>query len=414
MFLLFNAIADNNGIPEENRPTTEHDWHLLLDQKYKPYVCQEVLTRCYTEDYVQKNLSEELYDFLEKSIRKHYIHTIFTTCIDFTLEAVISTICSGDDENGEENLPFCTYNFMDDSSRRKFYDRSDDDKQQIALVYLFGKIGDLTQFGKPINFVYSEDDAMAEIARYFQASADNNGERIKNVFHNHPVMAIGCRFEDWKFRFFWYAIRGSVDNLGNGTIAYSCPDTQTDSLYKYLLQKGSLSLNTDSRNFMKQLSGLMDSEEILMEIRRRRREGVFLSYASEDILTAKKTFDYFLDKRGIPIWMDICLKESQLYYDEIKKHINRMPIFCPILSTQVKHDLLAGNKRFYMDEWEYAARCGKQFVPITVGDYDIRSEYHLLFRNRCGLNGNNDIHIKSINERKDLADVMTKILTSNS
>ena len=418
VLLLYNTIADNNNIPPTDRPTTERDWHALFSNKcYKNEVCAKAWASLDLKHDIQPYLSKELSDFLEIGIPKRIIRLVVTTAIDNTLELMMRAICE------EHSITLNVYNFKDQKVDQLAKFNNTPDNGQVSLVYLFGKMGDKSSnWNKDlIPFVFSENDALETIVDYFKYETDVKRKVINNIFFKRNVMAIGCRFDDWKFRFFWYSIRGDIKHLSNGTVAYTCADTKNDSLYRYLSRAEGPHVESDSRQFMKIMANMIASEELYGKIREKRwkeSHGVFISYASEDLITASELFHFFVDKNGIKTWMDCSnLKPQDRYSEIIEKAIHRCDIFIPILSSQTKKDLSSlppQTERYYMREWKYAHSEGKTIFPIVVGNYDVRSEYHNLFREMCGFEGDNDIDVKTINDKEKIVEVIKEILAEKN
>lgn len=410
VLFLFNAIADLIYEPVNSRPSSERDWHIWFRKKnLERRICETAWGEKIQEIDLAQFVSPELISFLENGIRFKLIHTIFTTCIDPTLEAILEQIC---EENGKA---LKVYNFKGNSQLTSF--RDDQDTERIVLVYLWGKMGDTEQsLGKEvIDYVFSEDDAMVTISDYIKLSNDNTLELFKNLFFNRRVMSIGCRFDDWKFRFFWYSIRGDLSRLSNGTVSFSCSDTDNDPLFQYLKNTTGLHVDNDSRGFMKLLSDVMVSETLFEKIKAKRvksAKGVFLSYPSEDILTSSNIFHFFVDKCNFDVWMDTqALTVSDRYNSIIQSAIRDCGVFVPLLTSQVVYDITNHiTDRYYMKEWKEAYNTGKTIIPITIGEYDYRKEYHNYFKEVCGFTGDNDITILPLTQIERIATKLKELL----
>jgi len=409
--LLFNAIADYINEPISLRPTHEHDWHLWFKQKnMERNICETAWNLFAQKTDLTDFVSEELISFIENGIKYHLLHTIFTTCIDPTLEVIVRAIC-------QEYGKHCTvYNFKGDNQMANY--SQDDNENSIVFVYLWGKIGDRENNleRKTIEYVFTEDDAMVTISDYIKKSNDNTVAIFRQVFYNKRIMAIGCRFDDWKFRFFWYSIRGNLDRLSNGTISYSCKTPNDDPLFQYLKMTRGLHVNNNSRQFLNKMAVVMESDSLFEKIRRKRiieAKGIFLSYPSEDVISASNIFDYFVDKCHFNTWMDTQrLNVTDRYTVVIKEAIRDCGIFVPILSTQVKKDLLSGiNTRYYMSEWKEAYMNGRVIVPISIGEYDYREQYHTIFKEMCGFTGINDITVLPITRIDRIANKISEYLS---
>lgn len=403
-FWMYNMAADAAHIAQEGRPTNEHDWHMLLRNKAidRSFFINNVLGEKYDFEPLAKFIDPDLKDFVENAISYNLIETFFTTAVDRCLEVVLNDICS---KQGKELV---VYNFKIANDLDE-YNRRNPDKE-ISLVYLFGAMDYDEGWGKNEEFVYSEDDAMKTITDYLRIPADNKKTSYENIFYRNSIMAIGCRFEDWKFRFFWYSIRGDISRLADGTVAYSCEDEENDPLYNYLKRKNGLHLVNDSRKFLREMAGIMEGAQFLNQMLEKRKQGdIFISYASEDVKIAMQLFEE-LKARHFNVWIDYYgLQPMDTYTLEIEKAIKSCDIFIPILSSQMKHDIENKNERFYMKEWDMAQASGRKIAPITVGDYSCRENYHSVFRNRAGLDGKKDITLCSFRELEQFLSIIEKL-----
>ena len=443
MFALYNSFADVFNIEQERRPTTDHGWQNLLSSSYTFNAgksCRHILDGLWggikeDDKEIQRNdfrkkCKELPYEscgaYVEESLRSlletKNFRIVFTTCIDDVLQSILEGVW-GD--------KFKYYNFQCKDDIGEFIAMAKDHGSDLnemspCLVYLFGKAGD-RRGPNYLPVVFSEDDALCAIAKYIKQD-DSLSEVYSNFLQCHPLMSIGCHFDDWRFRFFWYALRnndianisGSGEGLNNrnkavstGTVAY--PVSDPDPLEQFLTHCN-VAVEPDSRKFMERLVGLLKNEDIIKNILRKRRKaskGIFISYASEEFSTAINVFEK-LSEQGFNVWIDhVDLHEGDPYEDRIKKAILECDVFMPLLGHQTKLDLCSQNlSRYYMGEWSFAFSCGqKKFMPITFADYSARDgHYHKLFLEKCGLTGSKDIHIKTINELDKIIEDLNRIL----
>lgn len=404
--LLFNAIADILKCPQEERPVGSQEWYGWLRHKPDRSLCEEAWNSVRAKEF--ENISDELFSFLTNGIELRLLETVFTTCVDPSIEDLMRAIC---DTLGRK---FKVYNFKQ-PSQISLYLQQTKDVDQVSLIYLWGKIGDyVTGLNKtPIPFVYNEDDAMETIAEYIKQSVDN--KLLQNVFFCRRAMAVGCRFDDWKFRFFWYSLRGELSRLPKGTVCYSCDNPQSDPLYRYLADIKGLHVHNNSRAFLKTMADVMESESLFEQIVSKRSEnadGIFISYASEDVKAAASLFRHFTDECHFRVWMDNkSLRANERYDAAIEKAIHKCDIFVPILSSQVAEALSNGVRdRYYMQEWRYAHNEGKEIFPIIIGKYNERAGYHMAFREMCGM-VKNDHNLLHVNEMDRIDEEIRKMLS---
>lgn len=255
------------------------------------------------------------------------------------------------------------------------------DEIRPILYYAFGsfkrKAGDEYQ-----KFVLTENDAMEAVSKWFSASGPER--LVKFIRENKKVLSIGCRFDDWLFRFFWYILIGDVKKLRTGQVVVEL-DEQRDSNLRRFLENEKIIHFSDAREFMVRVTAAINNATDLGNLPR--KDGIFISYAHEDKYIALHMF-WRLHEEGWNVWIDEDkLKGGNDYNKRIRDAINACNVFIPILSSQVQEDLVNNNHRYYMDEWQLAqdrwqiaAENDKnriKILPIVVGrDYNERTDYH--------------------------------------
>lgn len=248
-----------------------------------------------------------------------------------------------------------------------------------TLYYVFGKADIDNEKNK---FVLSENDAMQVIRNWFDK--DSRPNSLLEYIQNTRIISIGCKFDDWLFRFFWFILRGG-NNLAEGEVAVEFAATEK-KLQDYLKQQ-KIKIFPDSRAFMKMACPFLDNA-LQTYGNKRKIGGLFISYAHEDKYLALKLFNKLVDN-GYDVWIDEAkLKPSNVYDQRIANAINQCHIFMPLLTTQVMYDLQADNNRYYRGfEWHTAQlryNAEKQLggtpsikiLPVVIGKYDERENYH--------------------------------------
>jgi len=233
-------------------------------------------------------------------------------------------------------------------------------------------------------FVLSENDAMEKISNWFENQKNNS---FLKYVRNFRLLSVGCQFDDWMFRFFWYLLCGNAGTAAGGQVAVEIKD---DDKLKHYLENEKVKMFADARSFMQEATNRINASTDITLLPRR-ENGVFISYAHEDRYIALPLFER-LRKAGVNVWLDEEKLEGGAEYEKrIRNAINNCKVFMPILSTQVKSDLLSNNitHRWYHQEWEWAQNrendenalnenisdCFK-VIPIIVGDYRFSDAYH--------------------------------------
>lgn len=252
-----------------------------------------------------------------------------------------------------------------------------------TLCYVFGKAD---KERPKQNFVLTENDALSTIPKWFDEGRPKNLLKYINST-GMKIAAVGCKFDDWLFRFFWFILRGSIDNFRNGQVAVAFHPEHDGNLIQYLA-KEHIERFQDARKFM--ADALPEVKEALRIDRLSRRHGeIFISYAHEDKYIAIPLFKQLVNgEHRFKVWLDEKKLEGGAEYDrDIEQAINDCKLFLPILSSQVKSDLENNKERYYKDtEWKVAQsritemrNLGEdpmKVIPIVTGGYKASEAYH--------------------------------------
>ena len=269
-----------------------------------------------------------------------------------------------------------------------------------TLYYAFGTIDP----GRTSQSLYhlTDDDALRIIVELYKQSHEERSNMNELTNYITPMgrgtqrpkprqlLCVGCDFDNWLFRFFMYVLSGdnmtSHENEG-GVVAMTW--NENTKLQDYL-EKRMVHTETDSRTFMRSLTGTINDLHPLSQA-----GDIFISYAHEDWVEATKLYQLLKDK-GCHVWFDDARLgrdgKGTAYDNRIRDAISQCNIFIPILSDQTRRDLETlpckvadidfsipqdqwpQGTRFYMKEWSYAQECkdkGRSFevIPFTVGGY---------------------------------------------
>ena len=302
-------------------------------------------------------------------LKTQCFRVVLTTGYDSYVEEIMRGIWGDNlrvlDIYGDKSSNF---DFSNELVSNEFYDI------QPTLYYIFGKADP----GFPQkDFVADDNDSIVAISKWM--NANECPRKFINYLKNKSLLAIGCKFEDWFFRFFWYVLRRDIKNLKNGQVAITLSENDSSdvSLGKYLKSQ-LVHTYPDASKFMQELSSRMYGLGESFNTNRSTND-VFISYAGED--SAMATILYRkLEDSGIDVWMDsgrlFC---GDTYESRIQEAINSCKVFLTLLSPQVIADLSSGKQRYYMKEWDMAKLRipdDMRFFPVTIDGYDVRGAYH--------------------------------------
>ena len=268
---------------------------------------------------------------------------------------------------------------------------------QPTLFYAFGKV--INGRPKPRGFVETDVDAIKVIETWIKIDKS----LIVPFMKEKRILALGCKYDDWFFRFFWYILtrgfndsdRGGYKDLDGNLLtndnlaAMFDPNSQSDQQLKDYLHRRGVFMHDNVWEFMRYIYTLLSStakDSLLRRfvLEKRRQGGIFISYKSCDVLIASELFHKLAREKDLNVWYDnISLKGGDEYVNEIHKAISQALIFIPILSPSIAEDLKIYGENineFYSREWRWAAE-NKDLVimPLYIDGYDFRKPENKLF-----------------------------------
>lgn len=283
------------------------------------------------------------------------------------------------------------------------------DDLKPTLYYLFGKAtNNVSDYGNPKYIVDDED--------YIQTIRDwmvNPPKFLMSYLSNKRILAVGCKFENWLFRFFWRAVLETEKNSDDfkHLLAISLTSSPSDLKLKEIFKIYNLKCPEDVNEFLNGLNKAIKIQKEKSLIEERRKGGIFLSYCSQDFDKVLNLF-YKLRDYGFNVWMDRKeLSPGNDYRLNIQSAINNASVFVPIISRTISfhqpavdpYDEKDKNYHFYRDfEWNTAAlkyendRNSEEtstnrlsIVPFALDDYnprqneipsEIKESYPIIFK----------------------------------
>lgn len=264
------------------------------------------------------------------------LRIVFTTSTDCLLEKAYREAV------GEEEIKLFNLLEEDNSDFVDFLEKNIKKGRNCprAIVYLFGKIDDHQPFA------YSEPTYVEAISKLY--TKINGGDKTLDNFFKfdgtkecRKLLMIGCDFDDWRFRFLWYAIAANInlqnDNNKRGTVAFTgMSQTLKDEVGKTAF------IEDGTRQFLSELGKSLNDEKVkewIAQDFRANGKGVFVSYKHKDA-DAVRIFVIKLRERGYKVWFD----ESELYpgdvYDEmIRENIAQCGSIIIALTEHVCEDI---------------------------------------------------------------------------
>lgn len=391
--LIFDDVKESlisSGILPENNTST--------DFTQLSYIYRNIET--YIRASVNENLefkAEEIEPRLVELMKTGFFKVVLTTTFDpYALELMEHVWGKGNVRVMNINSPRSSLDF----DLEKYISDDITVPVQPTLYYIFGKAFPADET-RP--FVVNDNDAIVTLSKWMGESAP---ERMLKYIRSKRILALGCKFDDWFFRFFWYTMRKSIIEISKGEVVVSLDEqSETDRKLKKYLDNENIYYQPDARKFIDEMLTRLSQYNISEEIiDKRRRKGVFISYAHEDFDIVRHIF-LSLANAGIDVWFDDRdLQGGDKYEKDIPVAIADSRIFVPVLSSQVQKDIEESSWRYYKDiEWSTAqAMCNTnseyKVLPVRLPGYDIRSKANSDSLPQCMRSTAFDLEKCSVNE----------------
>ena len=308
--------------------------------------------------------------------------TVLTTTTDGYLEAAMRKVWG--DELRVVNIYDKTT--VEDFEKALKSCRREQKYIQPTLIYVFGKMveDDLDKI-----YVRTENDAILLIEKWMRMDAESDNLFLRFI-RGKRLLALGCKYDNWYFRFFWYVLTGSIASnnyKGTGEVAFILDATEkSDNHLQKFLDRTNICVLGDTTKFISNLTRLFTEDTDNAQLREqivkaRRRGGVFISYKSSNALVASQLF-FQLREAGFDVWLDNArLFGGDNYEKEIDDAIAKAKVFLAVLTPQIADDLQNNNTdNFYNKEWRNVSKYeDKKIIPLAVDGYDLRADYHKKF-----------------------------------
>jgi len=295
----------------------------------------------------EEDYSPLLFDLL----KRRYFRLVMTTTYDYYVEAMLTKVW------GKRPRIISIYDAKNDIEKSEFGQM----EMEPTLYYLFGKAEEKK------DFVLIENDAIKVMEKWFCDKPEN----LLTYMSNKTVLALGTKFDDWLFRFFWFILHRDIRALRRGKVAISLnPEkSETDQKLCRYLDNEKIRHNNMAQVIQKILDEYDDVERKYLESHGKQGADIFISYYSADYEKVKHFFssldDYLnTEKLRAEIWFDKNtelqngLKPGDDYRRDIQNAIENCTVFIPVITKNVIEILENEDgdiMHFFIDvEWQSA------------------------------------------------------------
>lgn len=284
---------------------------------------------------------------LESFLSIKYFPFVITTTVDPTIENTMRRIYG-------EKLRVLSF---DNDPKSNDDIRNSYDVSAPTLYYMFGKAND-----RKGTYVLSDTDLLRFSRSWLlpkDSSSFSKPANLSSALSNKYLLVLGNNFQDWLFRFFWFAMKdeklnGKAD-IPNGMDASEHSDEQ---LIEFLNFSNITSQISELPDFVTELKKRIEKSESkncknMMSLDTPvMNTDVFISYSRADSDIAEKLY-YVLKERGLKVWYDRKnLGLADDFKSEIRRAIRTCSLFVPVLSHHITEQ--ANDEHIYRLEWQWA------------------------------------------------------------
>lgn len=328
--------------------------------------------------------ADDVSPYLMDLLRTRLFTTVLTTTTDGYLEAAMRKVWPKEGELRIVNI--YDKDTVDDLQQALKKCRRGMRYNQPTLIYVFGKL-DVEDLAK--KYIKTDADAILLIEKWMRMDVESNNEML-DFIRSKRLLALGCKYDNWYFRFFWYVLTGvnksgDENNYdGRGEVAFSLDKTdKTEGKLLQFLDRTDICILGDASSFINDITNTLtvDSEDAVFRnqvVEIRRRGGIFISYSNKDALAACQLF-FKLCERKYDVWIDKArLYGGDDYEKDIADAISASKVIITVLSPHVAEDMRKGDtEHYYNKEWRMAQQFkDKTIIPLAINGYDLRSDYH--------------------------------------
>lgn len=350
---LIDAFAGLCGIEEGEMSTFSQ---LVFDKRFKNKDLGDIhdlltlnLNSASNAEYFDKVEDNEL---LLKFLSIPYFPFIITTTIDPIVEHMMERV------HGKDKLRVLA--FRNDPGKNDDIINGEETKSP-TLYYMFGKAD-----GKAGSFVVTDTDLLKFSQSWMRpndSSCDAKPSVLSSVLSKRYLLVIGYNYQDWLFRFFWYAMKN--DSFGTekpergGMLTHSRNDQE---LIDFLTRANAFSqVEPDMERFLDKLyTGIQKAEKNKQNMQKHTslstvpQEGtdVFISYSRGDSAIVKDLYN-ILSKKGLRVWYDrYSIRKGLDFMKQIENAVKNSTFFVPVFTNTIIQQ--ADREHPYRDEWLFA------------------------------------------------------------
>lgn len=227
-----------------------------------------------------------------------------------------------------------------------------------TLYYMFGKAD-----GKQGNFVATDTDLL-KFAQAWMLPNDSSSHakpsRLSRVLAKRYLLVLGYDYQDWLFRFFWYAMKN--DQFGADKSGMMAQSRHDQELIAFLNRVNAFTqVEPDMGKLVDKLCRGIEStahikyqaKSILNSIPEDGAD-VFISYSRGDSQIVEDLYN-ILTNKGLRVWYDRnSMQKGVDFMRQIENAVKNSTFFIPVLTKTIIDQ--ADTEHPYRDEWRFAEK----------------------------------------------------------
>ena len=226
---------------------------------------------------------------------------------------------------------------------------------QPTLYYMFGRAD-----GRAGSFVATDTD-MLRFSQSWMLPNDSGSlakpSMLSSVLAKRYLLVVGYNYQDWLFRFFWYAMKNESFGIKEGgMLTHSRKDQE---LIDFLTRANAFTqVEPDMSLFVKKLyDGIGNCEKKMQGYNSAKQipedgTDVFISYSRGDSALVENLYN-ILKGKGLNVWYDRQNMHKGLdFMMQIENAIKKSTFFVPVFTNTIIKQ--AADEHPYRKEWLYA------------------------------------------------------------
>ena len=280
---------------------------------------------------------------LRKFLEIPYFSFVITTTFDPIVENIMREI------HGERLRVMC---FRNDASRNDDLVNGED-MRRPTLFYMFGKAE-----RKEHSYVVTDEDLLAFSQAWLRPNDSGckaKPSMVSNLLANRYLLVVGMDYQDWLFRFFWYAMKNENFGKKMGGMLTLKQDDRT--LIDFLSRGNAFArIEPNQEVFVDKLIAGVENYEhsnhVTRDIVPQEGTDVFISYSRGDNELVDIIYET-LTAKGLHVWYDHeSLHKGQDFMKQIENAIKKSTFFVPVLTPTILAQ--AYEEHPYRKEWLFA------------------------------------------------------------